>query len=124
MSEVGLFYEVPCSAGKFSKSSKIEKLYPASGVVTYGPYSRLRTSFAPYLARSAKHLTLIETRILVLDSGVEMWNVTPSKSETIWSMLVGVGLDGGRLAGWCCKRVFGRNRVTCPKVIGVGKGTC
>jgi len=28
-----------------------------------------------------------DTSILVLLSGVEMWKVTPSKSETTWSML-------------------------------------
>lgn len=27
----------------------------------------------------------MEMRILDLDSGVERWNVTPSKSETTWS---------------------------------------
>jgi hypothetical protein len=28
----------------------------------------------------------METRIFVLDSGVEIWKVTPSKSETTWSI--------------------------------------
>lgn len=31
-------------------------------------------------------------RILVLDSGVERWKVTPSKSETIWSIETGGAL--------------------------------
>jgi hypothetical protein len=35
---------------------------------------------------------LIEMRIFVFDVGVEMWKVTPSKSETIWSIEVGVAL--------------------------------
>lgn len=47
----------------------------------------------------------METTILVLDSGVEMWKVTPSKSETIWSMEVGAALGGvsiqaGRACTW------------------------
>lgn len=35
----------------------------------------------------------METRILVLVSGVDMWKVTPSKSETVWSMLTGGALQ-------------------------------
>ena len=35
----------------------------------------------------------METRILVLVSGVEMWNVTPSKSDTTWSMEAGGALE-------------------------------
>ena len=31
-------------------------------------------------------------RILDLDSGVERWKVTPSKSETTWSMEMGGAL--------------------------------
>lgn len=34
----------------------------------------------------------METRILDFDSGVEMWKVTPSKSETVWSMETGGAL--------------------------------
>jgi hypothetical protein len=30
-----------------------------------------------------------------LVSGVEMWKVTPSKSETTWSIAVGAALCGG-----------------------------
>ena len=33
-----------------------------------------------------------ETRISVLEVGVEMWKVTLSKSETTWSIAVGVAL--------------------------------
>lgn len=58
----------------------------------YWAYSRARTSLAPYLTRSAKHLMDIEMRIRDLDSGVEMWKVTLSKSEMTWSMETGVGL--------------------------------
>lgn len=36
----------------------------------------------------------METKILDLDSGVEMWKITPSKSETVWSMLTGGALEG------------------------------
>ena len=31
-------------------------------------------------------------RILDFDSGVEMWKVTPSKSDTVWSMETGDAL--------------------------------
>jgi hypothetical protein len=34
----------------------------------------------------------METRILVLVSGVDIWKVTPSKSETVWSILTGGAL--------------------------------
>lgn len=37
-------------------------------------------------------------RIFVLDSGVDIWKVTPSKSETTWSIDTGVGLQR-QLAG-------------------------
>lgn len=33
-------------------------------------------------------------RILFFDSGVEMWKVTPSKSETTWSTDTGGALSG------------------------------
>jgi len=33
-----------------------------------------------------------DTRIFDLLSGVEMWNVTPSKSETTWSMFAAAPL--------------------------------
>jgi hypothetical protein len=33
-----------------------------------------------------------DTSIFDLLSGVEMWNVTPSKSETTWSMFAGAPL--------------------------------
>jgi hypothetical protein len=33
-----------------------------------------------------------DTSIFVLLSGVEMWNVTPSKSDTTWSMFAGAPL--------------------------------
>lgn len=39
-------------------------------------------------------------RILVLDSGVERWNVTPSKSETTWSIETGAALYGLEIS-WC-----------------------
>jgi hypothetical protein len=35
----------------------------------------------------------METRILDLVSGVERWNVTPSKSETVWSIETGGSLQ-------------------------------
>lgn len=35
----------------------------------------------------------MDTRILVFVSGVEMWKVTPSKSEMTWSIDAGVALD-------------------------------
>lgn len=54
-----------------------------------GPYSRSSTACAPYFTNSGKHLTDIEMRILVFASGVDMWNVTPSKSETTWSIETG-----------------------------------
>jgi hypothetical protein len=38
---------------------------------------------------------LVEMRMRVLVSGVLMWKVTLSKSETIWSMAVGVALREG-----------------------------
>jgi hypothetical protein len=50
---------------------------------------------------------LVEMRMRVLDSGVLMWKVTLSKSETIWSMAVGVALEKdtgqsfGVIGGWC-----------------------
>lgn len=62
--------------------------------VTRPAYSRSRTWRAPCCRRSAKHLTEMETRILVFVSGVEMWKVTPSKSEMTWSIDAGVGLGG------------------------------
>lgn len=34
----------------------------------------------------------MDTRILVFVSGVEMWKVTPSKSEMTWSIEAGVAL--------------------------------
>lgn len=37
-------------------------------------------------------MTEIETSILVFVSGVEMWKVTPSKSEMTWSIEAGVAL--------------------------------
>lgn len=48
----------------------------------------------------------METTIFDLASGVEIWKVTPSKSDTVWSMLTGgalnIGLAGGiRVGGWC-----------------------
>jgi hypothetical protein len=55
-------------------------------------YSRSRTPSAPCWTRSEKHLTEIETSILVFVSGVEMWKVTPSKSEITWSIEAGVAL--------------------------------
>lgn len=35
----------------------------------------------------------MDTTIFDFDSGVEMWKVTPSKSETVWSMLTGAALE-------------------------------
>jgi hypothetical protein len=34
----------------------------------------------------------METRIFVFVSGVEIWKVTPSKSETVWSIDAGGAL--------------------------------
>jgi hypothetical protein len=34
-----------------------------------------------------------------LDSGVEIWKVTPSKSDTVWSMLTGEALEEAPLEG-------------------------
>lgn len=48
----------------------------------------------------------------VLDSGVLMWKVTLSKSETIWSMAVGAALwkitgqSFARGGGWCCGEAY------------------
>lgn len=39
----------------------------------------------------------METRIFDFVSGVEMWKVTPSKSEMTWSIDAGVALGEG---GW------------------------
>ncbi len=46
-----------------------------------------------------KHRIWIETRILVLVSGVEMWKMTPSKSDTVWSIdsRGSSGAGGGQL---------------------------
>jgi hypothetical protein len=35
----------------------------------------------------------MEIRILDLDSGVDIWNVTPSKSEATWSIATGAALQ-------------------------------
>lgn len=51
---------------------------------------------------------LVEMRILVLDSGVLMWKVTLSKSETIWSMAAGVALC--RVCGQSGESVVGAER--------------
>lgn len=80
---------VPWSSGRFSRSTCTEKSYPLSGATMYGPYSRSSTACAPYCTNSEKHLTWIETRILVFASGVEIWKVTPSKSDTTWSIETG-----------------------------------
>lgn len=61
-------------------------------------YSRSRTCWAPCWRRSEKHLTEMETRIFDFVSGVEMWKVTPSKSEMTWSIDAGVALGVG--GGW------------------------
>lgn len=37
----------------------------------------------------------METTIFDFVSGVEMWKVTPSKSETVWSMFTGAALAHG-----------------------------
>lgn len=97
--ESNWLFAAPLSSGRFSKSTRTEKSYPDSGDTMYGPYSRSRTAWAPYWTSSEKHLICRETRILVLLSGVEMWNVTPSKSETTWSMFAGAPLYAVSLAG-------------------------
>lgn len=60
--------------------------------MAYSPYSRCSTFSAPYLTRSLKHLIWIESTILLFDSGVDMWKSTPSKSETVWSIVTGGAL--------------------------------
>ncbi len=47
----------------------------------------------------------MEMRIFDFDSGVEMWKMTPSKSETVWSMET-----GGALRGGLATKVVGRSR--------------
>lgn len=39
----------------------------------------------------------MERRIFVFDSGVEIWNMTPSKSETVWSIDTGGALSDAML---------------------------
>lgn len=56
------------------------------------PYSRSKTCCAPYATRSAKHRRAIEMRMRDFDSGVDMWKVTLSKSDTTWSIDAGAPL--------------------------------
>jgi hypothetical protein len=44
---------------------------------------------------------LVEMRMRVFVSGVLMWKVTLSKSETIWSIAVGAALERGT-GQWIC----------------------
>lgn len=74
-----------------------------------------------------KHLMLMEMRILDLDSGVETWNVTPSKSEMIWSIEAGAAPTAKRSVRICLRRRLWYSSSSClgglaGSFLGAGAG--